>query len=79
MDFAPTAGFSVFSLNGGYRLKQAVLITGGIDNILDKAYAEHLSRSGAMVPGFVPLTRISEMGRTFWLKAAFDISGAWRR
>jgi iron complex outermembrane receptor protein len=73
MDIGRTGGFSVFSLNGGYRLKKVLLVTGGIDNLLDRAYAEHLSRSGAMVPGFLQILRINEPGRTFWLKANFNL------
>ncbi len=73
MDIGRTGGFGVFSINGGYRLQRALLVTGGIDNLLDKAYAEHLSKSGAMVPGFVQLSRINEPGRTFWLKANFRL------
>ena len=72
MDLGRTAGFAVFSLNGGYRIKRILLITGGVDNILDKAYAEHLSKSGAMIPGFAQMLRINEPGRTFWLKANFN-------
>jgi iron complex outermembrane recepter protein len=72
MDIGPTAGFAVFSLNGGYRLKK-LLIAGGIDNLLGRAYAEHISRGGAMVPGFVQMARINEPGRTFWLKANFNV------
>jgi iron complex outermembrane recepter protein len=71
MDVGRTAGFTVFSINGGVRIKKIALITGGIDNILDRTYAEHLSKSGAAVPGFVPMWRINEPGRTFWLKASF--------
>jgi len=67
MDLGPTAGFAVFSLNAGFRIKRTLLITGGIDNLFDRTYAEHLSRGGAMVPGFVQLTRINEPGRTFWV------------
>ncbi len=73
MDLGPTPGFSIFSLNGGYRLKKVLLITGGIDNLLNKAYAEHLNKGGVLVPGFVPMTRINEPGRTFWLKANFSM------
>ena len=73
MDLGRTAGFSILSFNGGYRFRRNLLISGGIDNLLDKAYAEHLSRSGAMVPGFVQLSRINEPGRTFWLKANFNL------
>jgi iron complex outermembrane recepter protein len=71
MDLDRTAGFAVFSINGGARLKKIVLITGGIDNILDRTYAEHLSKSGAAVTGFVQMRRINEPGRTFWIKANF--------
>ncbi len=71
MDIGPTAGSAVFSVNGGYRLKKSLLISAGVDNLLDRAYAEHLSKSGAMVPGFVQTTRINEPGRSFWLKANF--------
>ena len=63
----PDAGFSVFSLNGGYRLKRALLITAGVDNLLDRTYAEHISQAGAMVPGFVQTTRVNEPGRTIWV------------
>jgi iron complex outermembrane recepter protein len=73
MDIGRTAGFAVFSINGGYRLKRALLVTGGVDNLLDKAYTEHLSKSGAMVPGFVLMSRINEPGRTFWIKANFRL------
>lgn len=73
MDIGRTAGFSVFSFNGGYRFKNSLLIAWGIDNVTDKAYAEHLSKSGAMVPGFIQMGRINEPGRTVWLKAEFKI------
>jgi iron complex outermembrane receptor protein len=71
MDIGPTPGFSVFSINGGYRLRKILLVSGGIDNLLDRTYSEHLSNSGAAVPGFVTMLRIHEPGRTFWLKANF--------
>lgn len=73
MDVGPTPGFAVFSFNGGFRLRRSLLITAGVDNIFDRAYAEHLSKSGAMVPGFVQTGRIYEPGRTFWLKAGFNL------
>ena len=67
MDLGPTAGFSVFSLNGGYRLKSGVLIAAGVDNLLNRTYAEHISQAGAMIPGFAQTIRINEPGRTMWL------------
>jgi iron complex outermembrane receptor protein len=69
-DLGPTAGFAVFSINAGWRPRDAVQITAGIDNVLDRDYAEHLSRSGAMVAGYEQTTRVNEPGRTLWLKLA---------
>jgi len=48
------------------------LITGGIDNLFDQTYADHLIRGGAIMPGFVQWTRINEPGRTFWVRANFS-------
>jgi len=67
-DLGPTAGFTVLSLNGGWRPLTGVLLTAGVDNLLDRTYAEHLSRGGAMVSGYVQTTKINEPGRTLWLK-----------
>jgi len=69
-DLGPTAGFTVFSINGGWRPRESVQVTAGIDNLLDRDYAEHLSRSGAMVAGYEQTTRVNEPGRTLWLKLA---------
>jgi iron complex outermembrane receptor protein len=46
------------------------VVSAGVDNLFDKLYAEHLSRSGAMVAGFEQTTRVNEPGRTAWLKLA---------
>jgi iron complex outermembrane receptor protein len=73
MDLGRTGGFSVFSIHGGYRLSKSVLLTAGIDNLLDRVYAEHLSRGGALVPGFIQTARINEPSRTFWIKTDFGI------
>jgi iron complex outermembrane receptor protein len=67
-DLGPTAGFTVFSLNGGWRPLEHVSITAGIDNVFDRTYAEHLSRGGAMVSGYQQTTKVNEPGRTLWLK-----------
>ena len=69
-DIGKSSGFGVLSLNAGWRPKKGVLLTAGIDNVFDRTYAEHLSRTGASLPGFVfPAdTRINEPGRNAWLK-----------
>lgn len=72
-DIGPTGGFGVLSLNAGWKVRKGVLLTAGIDNVLNKTYAEHLSRTGqsAGMSGmdlFPPNMRINEPGRTFWAK-----------
>jgi len=51
-----------------------VLVSAGVDNLFDRTYAEHLSRGGSMISGFVQTTRVNEPGRTLWLKLSTD----WR-
>lgn len=68
-DIGESAGFSVLSFNAGYRLSKAALLTAGIDNLLDRTYAEHISRGGALIPGFEQTSRVNEPGRSYWLKA----------
>ncbi|EEF25257.1 conserved hypothetical protein, partial [Ricinus communis] len=71
-DIGKTNGFAVFSMNGGWRPKQGLLIAAGVDNLFDKTYAEHISRAGSMLAGFVQTTRVNEPGRTVWVKGTLD-------
>ncbi|MGA0585278.1 MAG: hypothetical protein ACO2ER_15410 [Castellaniella sp.] len=74
-DLGPTGGFGVLSLNAGWRPNKTVLLTAGVDNVLNKTYAEHLSKAGVDIPGSVSFVnkRINEPGRVFWLKAQFAL------
>jgi len=68
-DLGPTPGFAVASLNGGWRPRRSLLVTAGVDNLFNRAYAEHLSRNATTVPGFVLQSlRVNEPGRMAWLK-----------
>jgi iron complex outermembrane receptor protein len=69
-DIGRTPGFSIFSVNASYRLTKAATISGGVDNLFDKTYAEHLSRSGAAVSGYTQTLQVNEPGRNYWLKAS---------
>ena len=71
-DIAASAGFGVFSLNGGWRASKALQVNAGVDNLFNKTYAEHISRAGAMVSGFTQTTRVNELGRNLWVKANVD-------
>ncbi len=68
-DIGTSEGFNVLSFNSGWRAHKNLLITSGIDNLLNETYAEHISKAGAMIAGYDQTTRINEPGRTYWLKA----------
>lgn len=70
-DLGRSGGFGVFSLNAGYRPNKKALLSAGVDNLFDKVYAEHLSKGGSDIAGYLGAStlRINEPGRTFWLKA----------
>jgi len=72
-DIGETGGFGVLSANVGWRPVKDGQIAFGVDNIFDKTYAEHLSKSGTSSlasSGFEQTTRVNEPGRTFWLKGS---------
>ncbi|MEW5904144.1 MAG: TonB-dependent copper receptor [Pseudomonadota bacterium] len=70
-DIAATSGFSVFSLNGGWRPNKALKVSAGVDNLFNKTYAEHISRAGTAVTGYTQTTRVNELGRNLWIKGDF--------
>lgn len=73
-DYEKSAGFGVFSLNGAYKVSRNLKLSAGVDNLFDKAYAEHLNLAGNAGFGY-PATDprpVNEPGRTFWTKV--DIS-----
>jgi iron complex outermembrane receptor protein len=67
-DLGPSAGFGVFSLNGGYRINPTATVSAGIDNLFNKTYTEHVNAASVGLVGYVNTTQINEPGRTFWLK-----------
>ncbi len=71
-DFKASSGFAVLSVNSHWQISQQWRVSFGIDNLLDKTYAEHLSTAGAIVAGYEPLTQINEPGRTIWFKLDYQ-------
>ena len=65
-----TAGWGVFDFYGSYAMNETFSLRWGIDNLFDKTYAEHASRSNLMD---LEAVRVNEPGRVAWLKltAAF--------
>lgn len=73
-DLGASSGFTTFSINAGWKPRKDTLISAGVDNLTNKVYAEHLSRRGMPLPGYVQTTHINEPGRTLWLKAQFSLN-----
>lgn len=71
-DFGSSPGFGVFSLNGAYRLNKHWKVTSGVDNLLGKAYTEHLNLAGDAGFGFAGDKALNEPGRTLWTKVDFS-------
>lgn len=71
-DLGATPGFAVVSLNASWRFRAWGRLSAGVDNLFDKTYAEHISRSGATVAGYEQTTRVNEPGRTLWTR--LDVS-----
>lgn len=74
-DIGRTGGFATLAANVGWRPHHAVTLTAGIDNILDKAYAEHVSKGGTLtgmsdLTAYADSTRVNEPGRTWWMKGS---------
>lgn len=67
-DIGPSDAFAVYSLHSSYRFNESWNLSAGIDNLFDETYAEHLSRAGAMVSGYVQTTRVNELGRIYWAR-----------
>ena len=74
IDLGRTSGFAVFSANVAARLPWGVLLAAGVDNVLDRTYAEHVNLSGGFAPsGFVATERVNEPGRTMWIKLVASV------
>ncbi len=74
-DLGATPGFGTVSLNAGWKPAKGWLVTAGVDNLFNKTYAEHISRSGNAIPGYsLPSIRVNEPGRMIWLKASLVFS-----
>ncbi|TJY56261.1 TonB-dependent copper receptor [Sinimarinibacterium sp. CAU 1509] len=74
-DVGTTPGSGTLALHAGWRGSLGLRVVLGIDNVFDRAYAEHLSRSAGAVPGYPTLVRINEPGRQTWLRLSWQIGG----
>lgn len=67
-DLGTSSGFGTLALHAGYRVNQQFKLSAGVDNLLDKTYSEHLNLAGNAGFGYPGSVRISEPGRTLWLR-----------
>lgn len=68
LDTRATPGWAVLDLGLRYELNDQWRLDGGIDNLLDRQYAQHLNRSSAFD---VEQVQVNEPGRSAWLKLAW--------
>ena len=61
-----SAGYTTLDTYGRYNLNKSTKVRFGVDNVLDKTYAEHVSRRNLDLGGTVE--RVNEAGRSAWLK-----------
>ena len=64
-----TAGWAVLDVYGNYRFNDIFSMRLGADNLLDKTYAEHSSRSNLLDPVAI---KVNEPGRVVWLKVSAE-------
>ena len=71
-DYGPTGGFGILSLSLAYRPDENLTFSLGVDNLLNKTYAEFVNYSEAAIPalGISAGGHITEPGRTLWLKGS---------
>ena len=71
-DYGPTGGFGILSLSLAYRPDENLTFSLGVDNLLNKTYAEFVNYSEAAIPALVISAggHITEPGRTIWLKGS---------
>ena len=70
LDTDKSASFATLAVYGGLSLFDGARLTVGVDNLLDRAYSEHIQR-GAAELGLVD-RRINEPGRTAWATLGVD-------
>jgi iron complex outermembrane receptor protein len=71
-DFSESAGFGILSISGSYRPLEHITLSAGVDNILDKEYAEHLNTAGVEAWGFAANQQLAEPGMTLWAKISVE-------
>lgn len=64
-DPGTTDGHATLDLFGSYEMHRNAVIKAGVNNVTDRTYANHLSRSNLFDPA---VTQVNEPGRTFYVR-----------
>ncbi len=64
-----TPGWTAVDIYANHTIGETFNLRVGIDNLLDRTYAEHASRANLLDPNAI---RVNEPGRTIWLKLAAE-------
>lgn len=71
-DLSSSAGFGILAWNADYDISKQLNMSVGIDNLLNKAYSEHLNMAGVSEFGYASEQQITEPGRTWWLNMKYQ-------
>lgn len=69
-DMGKSKAFSTLAMNATYKYSEALDFSVGIDNLLDKAYSEHLNKSGAALFGYAANEQVNNIGRNYWARVS---------
>ena len=67
-DLEDSKGFGTLSLNGTYNIQKDLDLSVGIDNVLNKNYAEHLNKLGSSGFGYAATEQFNNIGRNYWVR-----------
>ena len=67
-DLEDSKGFGTLSLNGTYNIQKDLDLSVGIDNVLNKNYAEHLNKLGSSGFGYAAAEQFNNIGRNYWAR-----------
>ncbi|MBO7706471.1 MAG: TonB-dependent copper receptor [Acinetobacter sp.] len=67
-DLEDSKSFGTLSLNGTYNIQKDLDLSVGIDNVLNKNYAEHLNKLGSSGFGYAATEQFNNIGRNYWAR-----------
>ena len=65
-DLEDSKSFGTLSLNGTYNIQKDLDLSVGIDNVLNKNYAEHLNKLGSSGFDYAATEQFNNIGRNYW-------------